>query len=177
MLDWTRGQIDHLLKDLGQTTTEELMHKEHEWAYDVHDVDLTKDVALFLGKIGQFENHILNPVGSMQVRKHLQLEEAKEFEAAVDRGDEAEMADAIIDIIYSAVATAVLMDLPIRALWDEVQRTNMQKERAVPGEDKDGKGRGIFNAVKPAGWQPPQIRAILDVFAALKKGGKRSYEE
>jgi len=75
----------------------------------------------------------------------------------------AKMADALIDLVYVAMGTAYLMGLPWRDLWDEVQRANMAKERAASPEESASKtGRGhSLDVVKPVGWTPPDIEAIL----------------
>jgi len=64
-------------------------------------------------------------------------------------------ADALVDIVYVAKGTAVMMGLPWEDLWDDVQRCNMAK---VPGATK----RGILTDVtKPDGWVPPATENIL----------------
>ena len=54
------------------------------------------------------------------------------------------------------------MGLPWQALWDAVQYANIRKER-VPD---DGSGHH-FGVVKPPGWKPPNIKAVLDRYTDL----------
>lgn len=67
------------------------------------------------------------------------------------------MADALVDIVYVAKGTAVMMGLGEvwPELWAEVQRANMAKERGV------GKRGNLVDCIKPVGWVPPNHEAIL----------------
>lgn len=92
------------------------------------------------------------------LRKELLKEEVAEFCEAVDQDDIVEAADAIADIIYVALGAAVAFGIDMGAVWDEVHRSNM---------DKTGGGvNEIHKILKPAGWIPPNIAAIL----AAQKG-------
>lgn len=64
--------------------------------------------------------------------------------------------DALIDLTYVAIGTAVQMGFPWQEGWDLVQDANMKK---LPGED-DGKGHKL-GIRKPEGWRPPDIAACL----------------
>lgn len=83
-------------------------------------------------------------------------EELDEFKKAVDEQDFAEQADALIDLVYFAKGTAVMMGLPWAALWDDVQRANMDKVRGV------GKRGHAVDMIKPEGWQKPNGTLILE---------------
>lgn len=90
-------------------------------------------------------------------------EEINEFEAAYDTKNYALMVDALVDLVYVAMGTAVLMGAPWQMLWDDVQRANMSKVRAASVEEsKAGSGRGhSFDVIKPPGFVPPQTQAML----------------
>lgn len=64
--------------------------------------------------------------------------------------DLAAQADGLIDIVYVALGTAIMLGLPWHALWDDVQRANMNKELGPTGD-----------VVKPRGWKPPRGEDIL----------------
>ena len=68
-----------------------------------------------------------------------------------------EFADGAIDTIYVILWTMAKFNLPTAALWAEVQRSNMAKDRG------DGKmNRNEFGKVqKPPGWTPPTLFAII----------------
>jgi NTP pyrophosphatase (non-canonical NTP hydrolase) len=79
------------------------------------------------------------------------------FEAFLDN-DVVEAADAMADLIYVIVFTAHCYGIPLARVWAEVQRTNMAKfpDGKVLRRESDGK------IMKPEGWEPPDIRKILE---------------
>lgn len=81
-------------------------------------------------------------------------EELTELKAAHRQDDLAGIADALVDLVYVAKRLAVTAGLPWTPLWQEVQAANMQKQPGLDDNHKHG-------VVKPAGWQPPQIQAVL----------------
>lgn len=91
----------------------------------------------------------------LQERVDFLCEEVQELQEALHSQDLMLQADALIDIVYVAKGTAVMMGLPWEDLWMDVQRANMQKERGV------GKRGHQVDLVKPKGWVPPQTGRIL----------------
>jgi len=73
--------------------------------------------------------------------------------------DEAEAFDALIDLAYVTFGTAQLMGFPWQDGWDEVQRANMTKVRALRAEESTR--LSTFDVVKPEGWQAPNIASVL----------------
>jgi len=93
-----------------------------------------------------------------QLRLRLLEEEFNEFKKAHAEKDKVEMADALADMIYIAVGTANVMNIPLDKVWNEVQRSNMAKVDPSTGKvtkREDGK------ILKPEGWTPPQIQKVL----------------
>ncbi|KKN88180.1 hypothetical protein LCGC14_0252520 [marine sediment metagenome] len=90
-------------------------------------------------------------------RSGFMREELLEFDAACQRDDLPEAADALIDLVVVAMGTAVMMGLPWHALWADVQRANMSKERVV-----SERAYGGFDLGKPEGWEPPRSARIID---------------
>ena len=88
-------------------------------------------------------------------------EEFDEFIEGYEERNEAKMADALVDLVYVAMGTAHLKGYPWRALWAEVQRANMTKERALSSDDSRSKRGSSYDVVKPDGWQPPDIEGVL----------------
>lgn len=82
-------------------------------------------------------------------------EELTEFRVALEAGDLAGIADALIDIVYVAKGTAVMMGLPWRELWNDVQRANMAKVKL------EGLANYKKNVGKPEGWVGPKTEEIL----------------
>lgn len=90
-------------------------------------------------------------------RANFMSEEVHEFVDAATQGDMVGVADALADVIYVAVGTALTMGIPLGKVWDVVHAANMKK---IKGMTK----RGIANdAIKPDGWAGPEmaIAAIL----------------
>lgn len=65
-------------------------------------------------------------------------------------------ADALVDLVYVAYGTAVMLGLPWNELWDDVHRANMAKVRGTTH-----RGHAV-DVTKPEGWQPPMTEQILD---------------
>jgi len=80
-------------------------------------------------------------------------EELEEFREAVGGNDVGKAFDALIDLVYVAMGTAYIMNLPWDDGWAEVQKANMMKMRAKKVSDST---RGsMYDVVKPKGWVPP----------------------
>ena len=86
------------------------------------------------------------------LRARLIDEECKEFEEAAEKGDTLEMIDALCDIIYVALGSAVEMGVDLAPFWTEVQKANMAKAGGPVRED--GK------IMKPPGWKPPDHATV-----------------
>lgn len=101
--------------------------------------------------------HALPSSAGAQRVGHL-VEELKEFMEAVRAGDLTGQADALADLVYVALGTAIMMGVPWNAVWDEVHAANMRKAVGLEPEKQ-----GI---VKPAGWVGP------DVAGAIARAGR-----
>lgn len=95
---------------------------------------------------------------ALKFRTAFMFEELNEFIYHHAREDLSEAADALIDLVYVVLGTAVWMGLPWQELWDEVQRANMSK---VPAEKQPYGARHQFDVRKPEGWRPPDIAGVL----------------
>src|SRR3989442_15075174 len=98
-----------------------------------------KDVLEFHKK---FECLINNkPTGLLQYfwKQRLKLikEEYKELKYATEINDMVEVADALADLLYVTLGTAVSCGIDLEPIWDEVHKTNMAKEGG--GKNVDGK--------------------------------------
>lgn len=116
-----------------------------------------EDVRAFHKKFDILNNHIPTMVTKRKLQERIECmqEELDEFRKAVEEQDFAEQADALIDLVYFAKGTAVMMGLPWVELWDDVQRANMTKVRGV------GKRGHAVDMVKPEGWKKPDGESIL----------------
>jgi predicted HAD superfamily Cof-like phosphohydrolase len=92
-------------------------------------------------------------------RMKFMQEELNEFYDDHTAGDMLKAADALVDLVYVTLGTALMMGLPWPRLWEEVQRANMAKERAKnAGESKRGTA---LDVIKPPGWTAPDHSAAL----------------
>lgn len=93
-------------------------------------------------------------------------EELAEFSQAAASKDIGGMADALVDLAYVAHGTAVHLGLPWHDLWNAVHNANMSKVRG----DKNTSKRGSqYDVVKPKGWQPPDIEAIINHASIVRR--------
>ncbi len=89
----------------------------------------------------------------IEFRKNLIIEEVvEELLYAMETKDIIKVADGITDGIYVLLGAAIAYGIDLEPIWNEVHRTNMQKE---PCDDPVKKVR------KPEGWQPPDIERLL----------------
>lgn len=128
------------------------------------------DVALFHRKFDLHEVALVGEPGPvditpelMEFRTGFMKEELQEFIDASATMDHAGMADALVDLVYVAVGTAHLFGYPWEALWNDVQRANMTKERAAADGSNSTRGTS-FDVIKPKGWIPPDTQGILEEF-------------
>ena len=87
------------------------------------------------------------------------MEELAEYTQAITKKDAAGALDALVDIVYIALGTAWLFNLPFEKAWNEVQKANMSKVRAKSKSKKRGTA---FDVIKPQGWQAPNIERIIE---------------
>ena len=88
----------------------------------------------------------------MQGRWALMEEEFEELLCGMASHNMPEIADGIIDLIYTAIGTAIVYGLDLEPLWQEVQKANMTK--MLPTD-------GSYKITKPEGWTAPDIEGVL----------------
>ena len=85
-------------------------------------------------------------------------EELEELEVAYSAGDNAEMLDALIDILVVTIGAIHSAGFDAEAAWKEVMATNFAKidrETGKVRKREDGK------VLKPTGWHPPVLPPYL----------------
>ena len=108
-------------------------------------------------RVGENPN-IPEDINERELRINLLQEEFNEYLNAEENANLVEIADALADIIYIACGTAVSYGIPLDDIFEEVHASNMAK--LVDGKvirRADGKVQ------KPEGWQPPDIKRILNL--------------
>jgi predicted HAD superfamily Cof-like phosphohydrolase len=90
------------------------------------------------------------------VRLHLISEELAELALAIADQDDVRLADALGDLIYVVLGTAVTYGIPIGPVFDEIQRANMTKAVRSDGDTRlRDKGNSFV---------PPDIAGVLKTF-------------
>ena len=105
-------------------------------------------------KVGIPDNNEL-----VNFRTSFLVEELAEYTQAITKKDAAGALDALVDIVYIALGTAWLFNLPFEKAWQEVQKANMSKIRTKSKSKKRGTS---FDVVKPKGWRPPDIEQVIE---------------
>lgn len=98
----------------------------------------------------------LVPYDEGALRYSLIAEELREYDTALAKGDIVEIADALADLAYVVYGAALTHGIDLDAVLREVHRSNMAKlHNGTVIKREDGK------VLKPEGWQPPNIEAVL----------------
>jgi predicted HAD superfamily Cof-like phosphohydrolase len=124
--------------------------------------DILKDIDNFHKKYGFEKNEKIDIPDNNELinfRTAFLMEELAEYTNAITKKDAAGALDALVDIVYIALGTAWLFNLPFEKAWNEVQKANMSKIRA---KDKTGKRGTKFDVVKPKDWKAPNIEKIIE---------------
>jgi predicted HAD superfamily Cof-like phosphohydrolase len=92
------------------------------------------------------------------LRKRILKEEYEEYQQAEDDDDLVEIADALADMIYVIIGTAVSYGIPIDKVFDEVHASNMSKlgtngQPIYRSDGKISKGENFFE---------PNIKKLVD---------------
>lgn len=93
-----------------------------------------------------------------ELRRKLMKEEYEEYVKGEEENDLVQIADAIADIIYIALGTAVSYGIPFDKVWKEVHASNMSKlgPDGKPIRREDGK------ILKGPNFFEPKIAEILE---------------
>ena len=83
------------------------------------------------------------------------------------------MLHAIVDAIYVHIQAAFELGLPLQALWDEVQRSNMAKAVLQPDGSFKVVRRADGKILKPEGWTPPDIEDMVDKICGIVKKAEK----
>jgi phosphoribosyl-ATP pyrophosphohydrolase len=122
----------------------------------VGSFESSADLGLAGRECVRWNNDIRYIKGPTALGARLMLEELGETLQAMAAGDVVEMADGLADLIYVTIWTAHAHGIPLPTVWDEVQRSNMEKfPGGVAVLDAQGKVQ------KPAHWTPPDIATAL----------------
>lgn len=113
--------------------------------------DMIKDFMKNLGQVISSRPTIMIGCPTTLLRIRLIAEEFGELCTAIQKGDLVEIADALADLEYVVVGTAVAFGIPHEAVFQEVHRSNMTKTKL----DAHGKGG-------KEGYSKADIKGILE---------------
>lgn len=120
---------------------------------------MIKDVEAFHKKFGLLCPDVPRRLTERKINERVEFmqEELDEFLEAALNGNIDGVADALVDLVYVALGTAVMMGLPWDRLWNEVHQKNMAKVRGITK-----RGHPV-DVTKPPGWTPPNhMPALLE---------------
>lgn len=141
---------------------------------------LPQPITRGLEQVKRFQQEILDfPIPPHPTRLHptrkqfahtALLEELDEFATAETIEDEA---DALLDMCYFAYGRLIEMGLMPSALFDVVHEANMAKQRGDLKKERS-QFSGGYDAVKPPGWTPPDLRPYLLTKADIEHAAELS---
>lgn len=101
------------------------------------------------------------PASVAALRKKLVGEEAQELVDALDRGELHEQLDALVDLLYVTLGTAIAAGMGdvLGEAFFRVHMANMAKELAPSRQDS--KRDNKWDVVKPQGWTAPDLRDLV----------------
>lgn len=94
------------------------------------------------------------------LRAHLIAEEASELTTAMARGSETGCLDALADLLYVVLGTAITLELPLPEAFAEVHASNMTKRRQADDPN------GARVRAKGDDYRPPDLGRVLDEYRA-----------
>ena len=129
-------------------------------------IDMQACVRAFYARFGVAAPEVPSLPGQATAAMRLRLirEEADELAAGLAAGDLVDVADAIADLLYVTVGTAVACGIDVVPIFAEVHRSNMTKDTGA-GLGPDGK------IVKGAGFEPPVLAPLLQAQGWRSGGG------
>ncbi len=135
-----------------------------------------RDVQEFNFKFGLYYDGPPKPLtDEMQAyRIKFMQEELNEYSKACITGDMEGQFDALLDLVYVAMGTAVFHGFPWQAGWDEVQRANLSKVRAT--HQSQSKRGTVYDVIKPPEWRSPDIAGVLE-WASTQWGTRKPGED
>lgn len=97
----------------------------------------------------------------LEFRFKFMHEELAEFEDACEQKDLVKAFDALLDLVYVAMGTAYMMNMPWNEGWEHVQKANMSKQRAK--NESESKRGTTYDVVKPENWIGPNKMLLAEV--------------
>jgi predicted HAD superfamily Cof-like phosphohydrolase len=143
------------------TTQEASVEEAEAMLHGLTLPQLVRDVRAFHEKFGvpmPAKPEGLSPT-DWSFRTRFLDEEIDELHAAWLDEDQAKQLDALVDLVYVAIGTAIWAGWDFEEAWRRVQRANMAKVR-TPSADASKRGHA-FDVIKPEGWKAPDLSDLV----------------
>lgn len=120
--------------------------------------DLEQDIIDFTSKFSLFDLYDAKRERDggnktlLEQRLKMIKEEMTELEDGIAIGNELDIIDALVDLVYFAIGTSVLEGYDFNAHWAAVHEANMTKVPGVKPTRPDSEG---VDMIKPPGWIGP----------------------
>lgn len=119
------------------------------------DTNYISDIIEFIEKFKFKEKYDSDRNSSIIFRASMIREEIDELEDAIDSDDKVGIIDALVDIVYFALGTAVLEKYNFNEHWNAVHAANMKKVLGIKkGREHVSDG---LDVIKPEGWIDPKV--------------------
>lgn len=105
-------------------------------------------------------------IRELELRRTLCREESRELDEAFAEGDLAHIIKEACDVLVVVIGTFVAFGIDLLPFFEAVNASNVAK--------KGGEKRPDGKALKPAGWQPPPIEAMLKQLLEIEKELRRA---
>lgn len=99
------------------------------------------------------------PEDQLKIRIEHMYEEMRELVDSAQKKDWPEVLDALVDVSYIAIGTALMCGANFDEAWRRVHEANMAKIRA--SRDNLGKRETEFDVIKPKDWRPADLTDLV----------------
>lgn len=174
-----RGELDRDLAQLRVRTLTEQRRRAleravvaEERAADLEASDVFRLVQTMVEAFGQpVEDELQLEIDpeTQSLRIVLLMEEVREYVQAEQARDIVEIADALGDILVIVLGTALAYGIPLRAVVEEIHRSNMTK---VDPETGAVELRADGKVLKPATYEPPRLGRVLGIVDDVNADGQ-----
>lgn len=107
--------------------------------------------------------------------KNSLIESIKTSHINLNKYNDEEVIDGLLDLVYVAFGTLISKELPedqIREHQEEIQRANLEKKPVTNTDDTRQKRKYHLDLFKPPGWKGPNHTRIIEKYAKNKLRNK-----
>lgn len=150
-----------------------MFHLKHKYTVgmnlEFHNSQSAKSILLELADKLEIQAKSIKmaALGTMSVgddrlyRSWLIIEELAESVRAMANNDEIELADGLGDLQYVLSGTAITFDIPLKAIFEEVHKSNMTKKLRCPKANPRMRDKGQE-------YCPPNIKQVIEKYRSIQ---------